>query len=70
MISLLHIEQLPGEAMNFKIKGDPVLVSKMIATAMYNRTDIAATMIAAVIAWADGNNIPRQKLSEMIIFRK
>ena len=67
---LLHVEMLPGEQMNFKIKGDPVIVCSMIATAMDARQDIAATMIAAVMDWADRHNIPRDQLGTMIKFHK
>lgn len=68
--TLLHIELLPFPSAkrncNIKLKGDPVIVTKMIATAMDARTDIAAAMIAAVMLWADQNSIPHDKLGEMV----
>lgn len=42
----------------------------MIATAMDHRQDIAATMIAAVMAWADNNDIPRDQLVNMVKIHK
>lgn len=68
--TLLHIEQLEGMNMNVKIEGDPTLLVNMIKTAMDQKQDIAATMIAGVMAWADKNEIPRDQLGNMVIFHK
>ncbi len=67
---LLHIELLPGDQMNFKIKGDPVIVCKMIRTAMDANQEIAAAMIAAVCDWADANKIPRDQIGKLVKFHK
>ena len=68
--NLLHVELMEAEIMNIKLSGDPVIVSKMIATAMNARQDIAAAMIAGVMSWADENGIPRDQLGNMIKFHK
>ncbi|MEO5681440.1 MAG: hypothetical protein ABIQ88_02300 [Chitinophagaceae bacterium] len=65
---LLHIELLPDNSMNFKIKGNPVTVCNMIANAMDTDQEIAAAMIAGVMAWADKNHIPRDQLGTMVKF--
>ena len=51
-LSLMHIEQLPGEQMRFVLKGDALTVSKMIRTVMNNRSDVAAAMISAVLTYS------------------
>jgi hypothetical protein len=66
--SLLHIEQKPGEQMNLKLKGDPVMVAKMVSTAMRYSTEICAAMIAPVVEWCIENNIDCGDLKEMIKF--
>lgn len=66
--SLLHVELLPNEEMNLKLIGDPVIVCKMIANAMDARQEIAAAMIAAVMFYADNNEIPRNELGNMVKF--
>lgn len=73
--SLLHIEFLPGQkkdghddSMNIKMSGDPVLLSKMIATAMDARQDICAAMIAGVLSWCKENNINPDTLKDIVKF--
>jgi hypothetical protein len=68
MNPLLHVEMLPGEQMNFRISGDPVIVCKMIRTAMDAKQEIAAAMIAAVCDYADANGIPRDQIGNMVKF--
>lgn len=67
---LLHIEEKPGKIMHFQLKGNPVILCKLIAQAMEQNQEIAAAMIAAVMAWADKNDIPRDQLGSMVIFHK
>lgn len=73
--TILHVEFLEGKAvgghadsMNIKMVGDPVLLSKMIATAMDSRQDICAAMIAGVLSWCKENNINPDDLKKMVKF--
>jgi hypothetical protein len=66
--SLLHIEQKPGEQMNLKLKGDPVMIAKMVSTAMRYNQEICAMMIAPVIEWCTENDVDCGELKEMIKF--
>lgn len=68
MSDFLHIELIKEDQMNIKLQGDPVIVAKMIATAMDSRQDIAAAMIAGVMAWCKGNNINPDNLKNMVKF--
>lgn len=57
---VLHIElseNASPENMTIKMKGDSVLLSTMIATAMNERQEIARVITVAVMAWANKNNI-------------
>ena len=68
--ALLHAEMIGEDNMNFKLQGDPVIVSKMIRNAMEAKQDICAAMIAAVMSWAKDHNIEPQQLAEMVKFHK
>jgi hypothetical protein len=50
--SLLSIEQKPGEMMRVRLKGEPVVVAKMIATVMTQNAEIAAAFITGVMQFA------------------
>jgi len=63
---LLHVEMIAEDLMEIKLHGDPVIVAKMIATAMDAKTEICAAMIAAVFSWTDENQIPRDQLQYMV----
>lgn len=65
---LLHIELLPGDQMNFKIKGDPIVVAKMISTVMRHKQEIAAAIIAPVIEYCQAEGIDCGKLKDMVKF--
>jgi len=68
--ALLHVEMTSPAEMNFKIEGDPVIVSKMITKAMEQKQDIAAAMMAAVIFFCNGQGIDCGELKDMVHFHK
>jgi hypothetical protein len=66
---LLHIEQLPGEQMNLKMKGDPATLAKMIANVMKYRQDIAAAFIACVIEYSAKEGFDCGELKKMVKYK-
>lgn len=67
---LLHVELFPNDKMNFKIKGDPVLVAKMVRTAMQHSQEIAAAMIACVVDYCLEEHIDCGDMQYMVKFKK
>ena len=64
--ALLHVEMIAEDQMSIKLHGDPVIVAKMIATAMEAKAEICAAMIAAVFSWADEKGITKVQLQYMV----
>lgn len=64
--TLLHIELLENEQMNFKMKGDPVMICKMVANVMKSRQDIAAVFLIAVIDYLDNKDFSKEQIVKMI----
>lgn len=50
------------------VKGDPVLLTKMIRTAMQSRQDVAAAFIASVVDYAKEEGFDCGELSQMVKF--
>jgi len=67
--NILHVELVQLTQMRIILKGDPVLISKMISTAMDSRQDICAAMIAGVCAWFEKNNMPISEIGNMVKFK-
>jgi hypothetical protein len=63
---LLHIEELPGDQMNLKMKGDPAMLAKMVANVMKHRQDIAAALIAPVIEYCRNEGFDCGQLKDMV----
>lgn len=55
--------------MNLKLKGDPVIVTKMIATAMRHSIQIAAIMIAPVIEYCEQEGFDCGDLKNMAKYK-
>jgi hypothetical protein len=64
--AMLHIEQMPGEQMNLKLKGDPAVIAKMVATAMRHSQTIAAAIIAPVIEYCQQEGFHCGDLEKMV----
>jgi len=68
-LPLLHMElDATHTQFNLKLKGDPVIVSKMIMKGMETKQDICAAFIAAVVFWCKENNIDPGELKNMVKF--
>jgi len=52
--------------MHIVIKGDPIILTKMIATAMQARQDIAAAMIASVVDFCQREGFDCGDMSRMV----
>jgi len=62
--ALLHIEVLPGDQLNLKIKNFEE-VSKMIWEVCHQRPDIAIVFICGVVGYCRENHIPWEKMEEL-----
>jgi hypothetical protein len=54
--ALLHVEELPGKNLNFKLEGDGPTVALMLATAIEYDKGIASAIITSLIIWACKTN--------------
>lgn len=50
------------------VKGDPVLLTQMIRTAMQSRQDVAAAFIASVVDYANEQGFDCGQLGQMVKF--
>lgn len=66
---LLHLElDESHNQFNLILKGDPVIVTKMILQGMDAKQDICAAFIAAVVHWCQDNNVDPGELKNMVKF--
>jgi hypothetical protein len=56
--------------LRIRINGDPLLICKMLRTAMQSRQDIAAAFIAAVVDYAQQEGFWAGDLENMVTFDK
>lgn len=75
--AVLHLELKEGialgghpDSMRAILKGNPVMVAKMIAHAMDGKQEIAAAVIAGVLSWCQENGINPDNLKNMVKFHE
>jgi len=55
---LLSLVKTAGEQIHVQLKDDPIIVTKMIASAMMEKPELAAAFITAVLQYANEVKMP------------